>query len=188
MNKKKEARLAFRQKRLIFFALMASFFFAVDFFSKIWVNHHFGTFSPSSASYPYGGIGVFQQFLGVDFCLNRVTNQGAAWGVFASHSHFLLIVRMTIIVGFFGYILFMNKARSRDVPFVLILTGAVGNLFDVFCYGHVIDFLHFTFWGYSYPVFNFSDVMIFCGVVLLLLQSLRKKDGSISTSSRAASQ
>jgi signal peptidase II len=36
-------------------------------------------------------------------------------------------------------------------------------------YGHVVDFLHFTFWGYSFPIFNLADTYITLGVIGLLL-------------------
>ena len=65
--------------------------------------------------------------------------------------------------------LFFGKVKERRIPLALILTGAVGNLFDFFLYGHVIDMFHLNFWGYSYPVFNFSDLLITSGIAWLLL-------------------
>ncbi|MEM7174389.1 MAG: signal peptidase II [Chlamydiota bacterium] len=179
-------QLALSSKRLIVFALIASLLFAADFFSKTWVNHYFSRDLSASTQYPYGGIGVFHQILGVDFCINRVTNRGGAWGVFASYSYLLLTVRLTIITALFIHTLFFNQLRARDCSFFLLITGAAGNLFDFFFYGYVIDFLHLTLWGYSFPVFNFADVMIFFGVALLLIQSLRKKDGRLSVPDQSA--
>jgi Lipoprotein signal peptidase len=51
----------------------------------------------------------------------------------------------------------------------LIVTGAIGNAFDYWRYGHVIDFLHFTFWGSSFPVFNLADAYITLGAISLFL-------------------
>ncbi|MCB1080337.1 MAG: signal peptidase II, partial [Chlamydiia bacterium] len=39
----------------------------------------------------------------------------------------------------------------------------------------VIDMFHFVLWGYSFPVFNVADMMIFFGVATLLIQSLLEK-------------
>jgi signal peptidase II len=57
----------------------------------------------------------------------------------------------------------------------MILAGAVGNVFDCIVYGHVIDMFCFIFWGYIYPVFNIADAAIFCGILMLLLETTRSK-------------
>jgi signal peptidase II len=57
----------------------------------------------------------------------------------------------------------------------LIATGAIGNILDYFIYGHVVDVFYFVFWGYSFPVFNVADSIIFCGIVVLFLQSFLER-------------
>ena len=42
-------------------------------------------------------------------------------------------------------------------------TGAVGNLYDRFTQGYVVDFLHLHHW----PVFNVADSCITVGAVML---------------------
>jgi signal peptidase II len=39
---------------------------------------------------------------------------------------------------------------------------------DYLLYGHVIDFFHFVFWGYSFPIFNCADSYITLGVLGLI--------------------
>ncbi len=171
--------------RFCFWVVCGLALFALDAGTKMWINHLFADrIALGGPTYPYGGIGVFQRVLGIDFCLHRVTNRGGAWGVFASHPYVLLSLRLSIWSGLLAYALFVNRLRSRDFPFLLILVGASGNLCDFFYYGHVIDFLHFDLWGYSFPVFNGADTMIFCGVALYLLQLLWKKDEPLSLSNR----
>ena len=46
----------------------------------------------------------------------------------------------------------------------LILAGAISNVIDTFVYGHVVDMIHFTFWGYDYAVFNLADSAVCLGV------------------------
>lgn len=57
----------------------------------------------------------------------------------------------------------------------LIMGGATGNLIDYFRFGYVIDMFHFTFWGYSFPVFNFADAAISIGALCLLFSKGRLK-------------
>ncbi|MBU4510500.1 signal peptidase II, partial [bacterium] len=51
----------------------------------------------------------------------------------------------------------------------LVLGGAVGNLIDrVRIDGRVIDFIDFRIW----PIFNFADSAIVCGMLVLLIHVL----------------
>lgn len=126
----------------------------------------------SSCVYPYGGIPVFKDFFGIDFSLNYVMNKGAAWGAFSMFQEYLLYARFLIMGGLLSYLIFVKLPFSKKFALSLVLTGAVGNVIDFFLYHHVVDMFHFCFWGYSFPVFNIADAVIFCGVATLLLQGL----------------
>ncbi len=155
--------------------LLALCFFSLDIFTKYWVQHHLIRMQYVFPFYPYGGIGVFQNFLGIDLCINLVSNRGGAWGIFSSYPMILLNVRIGIILTLTIYTFFFNKLRKRTVPFVMILVGATANIVDYFIYGAVVDMFHFVFWNYSYPVFNVADMLIFFGVAALLVQTLIEK-------------
>lgn len=124
--------------------------------------------------YPYGGLPVFQDFYGIDFSINYVINHGAAWGILAAYQKQLLYLRLVLIVAIFIYLFFEKKIRNQ-IPLVLILAGALGNIVDVFVYGHVVDMFHFVFWGFDYPVFNVADSAICIGIGWLLFNSWYKK-------------
>jgi signal peptidase II len=121
----------------------------------------------SSGSYPFGGIAIFS-FQGITFSLNTIVNSGAAWGLFQGYAGILFFLRVLIIL---ALIIFVEKRLGLW----LVLVGAVGNVIDYCLYGHVIDFLHFTFWGYSFPIFNLADAYISIGVLSLLLLSFPNK-------------
>ena len=55
----------------------------------------------------------------------------------------------------------------------LIICGGIGNLIDRVLYGYVIDYLSFTFFGYSFAVFNLADSLIVIGVILLAIDIIR---------------
>lgn len=162
-------------RRLIIFAFVGMALGLLDFFVKSWVSTHIPLMGTVSFQYPYGGIAVFQNFSGIDFSINHVINTGAAWGILATFSKPLFILRIIVVIALFIYALFFNEKRERDLPFLLILTGALGNIIDFFIYGHVIDMFYFVFWGYSYPVFNLADSWICIGISLLVLYSLFPK-------------
>lgn len=53
--------------------------------------------------------------------------------------------------------------------FAMVIAGALGNGIDRFQRGHVIDFIHLHHW----PVFNVADVLVVCGIGLLVLRRQR---------------
>lgn len=149
------------------------FFLFFDFITKAYVFHLI-PFS-HNIKYPYGGIGVFQNFLGIDCSIALTFNKGAAWGIFSDFQLLLLGVRCIVILGMILYLFFWNRNPWVDVSFTLIITGAIGNVVDFFLYGTVIDFIHFNFWGYHFPVFNVADTIITTGVFLLFFATLFSK-------------
>jgi len=162
-------------KKLSFLIALCSFLLIADVLSKAYAYYYLPPLGWASSVYPYGGIGVFQGFLGIDFSLNYAMNKGAAWGFFASFQEYLLYARLLIITVLSTYILVGKMAYFKRLALSLIAIGAMGNVIDYFVYGHVVDMFYFVFWGYSYPVFNIADSSIFLGVFSLFLYSFLEK-------------
>ncbi len=159
--------------------LVGGFVFCVDFITK-WLTHSYlPLIYTTDLSFPYGGIGIFKTFWGIQFSINHATNLGAAWGMFADFHFILLLIRIGIISGLLLYIFFFNRNRLFDFPLILITFGALGNIFDSFYYGHVIDMLYFQFGQYSFPIFNVADTCIFLGIVSLSILCLFHKRDKI---------
>lgn len=138
----------------------------------------------SDRFYPFGGVPVFDAGF-LSFSLNYVVNTGAAWGIFQGYPALLFSVRALIILALFAYLLFFQKEKRGRIALWLIGIGALGNAIDFALYGHVIDLFHFTFWGKSFPVFNFADSYITLGVFALLIfnrkQTLKDETQYINT-------
>ena len=160
-----------RKRFFLFFLLLL----ALDLLSKMGAIEWVPSMSSADRTYPYGGIGIFPDLLGISFSLNFVVNTGAAWGLFAGHSGFLFVLRASIIGCLLAYLLFFDRGRTPKFPLWLVVTGAIGNAIDYALYGHVIDFFHFVVWGHSFPIFNFADSYISLGVVGLLLFTQKAK-------------
>jgi signal peptidase II len=65
-----------------------------------------------------------------------------------------------------------------------ILGGAVGNFICRLRYGEVVDFFHFHWGGWSWPMFNVADSAITVGVVIVLVESLRGGVAEQATTTR----
>lgn len=153
---------------------------AVDVVSK-WLIHSFlPMMQRHILPYPYGGLGIFEDFFGISFSLNHQTNSGAAWGLFPNSHHILLYIRLGIIVILSIYLLLFNKNLKSQIPFTFIIAGAFGNVLDSLFYGHVVDLFFFQFWGYDFPVFNLADSFIFLGVAWLSILNLKGDSKSSS--------
>jgi signal peptidase II len=153
---------------------------ALDFVTKGMVNFYLQPIQHAPNFFPFGGISVFQNFFGIDFCIHHVTNRGAAWGIGSGMQDLLLIVRIAVVAGLIAYLRISPKAREYRFPLAMIVAGGLGNILDYFIYGHVIDMFHLFFWGYSYPVFNIADASIFLGIVWLLFHSFMRKKNAIT--------
>ena len=111
--------------------------------------------------------------------LRFVENRGAAFSLFAGSSEtvrklFLLVIPVAVVLAVFYYAFTRRELSLRlSVALGLIAGGALGNLYDRFLKGSVVDFIDFHLGSYHYPTFNVADVGVFLGTVLLIF-SLRK--------------
>ena len=53
----------------------------------------------------------------------------------------------------------------------MLIGGIFGNLLDRITRNAVIDYLHFTFFNYSFPIFNIADACIVVGAAFVILGS-----------------
>ena len=129
-----------------------------------------------SSFFPYGGKALFSKFLGgVNFSLNLVKNKGAAWGLFSQYPQMLALIRLLIVLFLIVQLFKSTSYFVRRIGFILVCSGAIGNLIDYYKYGFVVDMFHFTFWNYDFPVFNVADSCIFLGVMILAFSKSPKR-------------
>ena len=101
-----------RRSLYLFFC---SLVFLLDRILKTYIKGHITPASALDFFYPYGGIGVFQDWCGgIDFSINHVTNAGAAWGVLSSFDPALLVLRIVLIVGIAIHLFAFNKAKEKS--------------------------------------------------------------------------
>ena len=101
--------------------------------------------------------------------ITYVENFGAAFGVFVTRI-FLIAVNLLIIF-VVAKLLFSKKYKwdnKSSLGLSLILAGGIGNLIDRVFRGYVIDYIDITE-VINYPVFNFADICIVVGVIILFV-------------------
>jgi signal peptidase II len=161
---------------------------ALDLWSKAAVFAHLG---PRPAGIVYDAHGHPRlQLLGDWFAFMLSYNPGMAWGIDAVPTAVLVIGRCLAVV-FLSWLVATVSAGKRVLAaaMVLVLSGALGNLYDnLFTparregarFGEVRDFIdvYFSVWDWHFPTFNVADACISVGAVLLLLSSWLSRDGA----------
>jgi signal peptidase II len=104
-------------------------------------------------------------------------NYGISFGFMndETQSQGLLIGMSLLICILLFYWMVKSKEEDVHVPIGLIIGGALGNVADRLYYGAVVDFLDFHLFGYHYPAFNFADIAIVLGAILLIFLPEVKK-------------
>ena len=108
------------------------------------------------------------------FEIYYLQNKGAAFSSFMGMRYILILISFIIFFGLMTHIKKNNITKKVEIISLgLIMGGLIGNLIDRILYGYVIDYLAFTFFGYSFAVFNFADSLIVIGVILLVIEIIR---------------
>lgn len=111
--------------------------------------------------------------------LTYVKNPGMAFGIQIGGKLFYTIFASIACVIILVY-LFRLRPENFLARFALasILGGAIGNLIDRFRYSEVVDFIDIKI--IRWPVFNFADIAVFIGMVILIAIVIfeRSKDES----------
>ena len=106
----------------------------------------------------------------------KVYNTGAAFSLFQGNALFLVIISV-ITIGLILFYVFKKNAMlniSDITGLAFVAGGAAGNLADRIAHLYVVDFLKLEF--IEFPVFNFADIFINLGVIILLFSILLNKD------------
>ena len=101
------------------------------------------------------------------------TNTGAGFSILYGQNILLSIITFIFVIWIF-YLLYNNKYPSYNLPFLFVLSGAIGNLIDRIFFGHVFDFIKI----YSWPVFNLADIFLNIGVIWIIYIELSSRKNS----------
>lgn len=139
-------------------------FFVLDFLSKRWAL--------SSLQEPISVCSFFTFELSI--------NRGVSWSMFSSDNPYifgLVTVAVALFLGAFAWYAYERKQQHHSTfAETLVIVGGTGNLFDRFVYGGVVDFIHFHYGAWSFPIFNVADICIVLGVFLMVLHVMFLKD------------
>ena len=103
--------------------------------------------------------------------INLIWNEGIAFGLFSFNDKIFYNI-LTIIIIIIILIIFFMIIKSdgfKKYSLLMILGGALGNVFDRLYYKAVPDFIDFHVGDFHWFIFNFADVFISLGVFFMIL-------------------
>ena len=134
-------------------------FFLLDRVSKIYV------------------INLDKKFLGSEIFsskylnINLIWNEGIAFGLlsFDQENFYNLLTILIILIIFFIFLMILKSSGLKKLALLMILGGALGNVFDRILYKSVPDFIDFHVGEFHWFIFNIADVFITIGVFSMIL-------------------
>ena len=105
---------------------------------------------------------------------NLIWNEGIAFGLFSSNENNIYNI-LTLLIIFVIIIIFYMITQSQGLQkysLLMILGGAIGNVFDRILYKSVPDFIDFHINEFHWFIFNVADIFITIGVICMILTEL----------------
>ena len=155
----KEIKNNILKKENFYFLIIILFIFSLDRYSKIRIINDF-----SDTSF------YLNDFLNFDLTWNT----GIGFGLLSTSSNVIynlvtLIISSVII--FLVYFI-LKSERFDKFCFSLIISGALGNLYDRFFFNAVPDFIDIHYKNVHWFTFNVADIFITLGIAIFLMKDI----------------
>ena len=147
------------RKSFIISLLLVFSIFLLDRLSKIYV------------------IYLDKKFLGSELLSSKflnirlIWNEGIAFGLL-SFNETLFYNALTFLILIIILIIFFMLSKSNGIKkfsLMMILGGAIGNVYDRIFYGAVPDFIDFHIGNFHWFIFNVADIFITLGVIFMII-------------------
>ena len=100
-----------------------------------------------------------------------IWNEGIAFGLLSmadSELYNFISILISVIILVIIFMIFRAEGIKK-FALLMILGGAIGNLYDRIIFGAVPDFIDFHIGNFHWFIFNFADVFITLGVFFMIL-------------------
>lgn len=104
-------------------------------------------------------------------------NKGVAFSMLEFLGPYLKWIQAVFVLFIFLFVLKEGYLKRYAFPAGLLIGGALGNVYDRFIHGGVVDYVAWHC-GFDFAVFNFADVAIDIAVVWILVMVYFFKEAS----------
>ena len=158
-----------QSRKIIFFLMWSLLLIGGDRASKIIAKEHLQAKEP---------ISYFHDTVRLEY----VENTGAflSWGAEWSQSVSFWVFSIMPLLFLIGLLIYAIRESARAgiwklFSYILIFSGGIGNVIDrVFFNRHVSDFINVGFGRVRTGIFNFADLYVTTGVIILLWVTIRE--------------
>ena len=106
--------------------------------------------------------------------ITHIHNYGISFGLFSGYysKHGFIIIIRTYSLQFYS-ILDVSRISNplEKWGFLFIIAGAVSNLGDRIINDYVLDFIYIHYKEFYWPAFNFADIYITIGVLIIIYEN-----------------
>ena len=102
--------------------------------------------------------------------INLVWNEGIAFGLLSFDKDYLynLLTILIIVLIIIIFFMILKSKGLKKYSLLMVLGGALGNLYDRIYFKAVPDFIDFHIGNFHWFIFNVSDIFISLGVLFLI--------------------
>ena len=106
-----------------------------------------------------------------------VQNYGVSFGLFSGEiPYWVLVIIGLLVVILILYLLIISYKNLEKNAYFLIIAGAMGNIIDRVLNSYVVDFISLHYKTFYWPAFNFADIYITIGIIMLLITFFFKSE------------
>ena len=109
------------------------------------------------------------------FDITHIHNFGVSFGLFSGTIPSLVLILIGLVVTVFVTYLYANSSDVLERwGLFIIICGAIANIIDRSINGYVIAFLYFHINQLYWPAFNFADIYISIGIIMIIVNMVKK--------------
>ena len=110
--------------------------------------------------------------------ISLIWNEGIAFGLLSFDQGILynILTFLIILITFFIFVMILKSSGFKKYSLLMILGGALGNIFDRITYKAVPDFIDFHIGNFHWFIFNVADIFITLGVIFMILLEFIQND------------
>ena len=111
------------------------------------------------------------------FDIVYVQNYGVSFGLFSREiPHWVLVLIALLVVILILFLMIISNKNLEKNAYFLIIAGAIGNIIDRILNSYVVDFISLHYEMFYWPAFNFADIYITIGIIMLLVSFLIRSE------------
>ena len=99
-----------------------------------------------------------------------IQNYGVSFGFLSGLvSYWILVIVGLLVTSLIYYLMIRSYKRLEKLAYFIIIIGALSNILDRIINSYVVDFISLHYDNFYWPAFNFADIYITIGIIMLII-------------------